>query len=160
MGVVLNVAQSGGDGATLILLGLGLLEEGVENGAQVFQGSNQAIRAAAIRNNIPTAAIDDIIKNTKNFTVGAKWVGRGFVAAGVVVSVIDINNALKEGDTGAATLGLVDIGVGLGTAAVGGPLGVVLYGSYMLIMHHPIMPSGPDPLPAYPADNTYVAPRY
>jgi len=52
----------------------------------------------------------------------------------------------------------LDIGVGLGTAAIGGLPGVVLYGVYMLMMQPVGLGTGYQHPDVFLRDNTYVAP--
>ena len=151
----------------MTLAGLTLITDWGEEVAKINQGSNEAIRAAAIRNGIPTEVIDDIILKTGNFAHTAKWVGRGFIASGAIVSVIDATVAISEGDYNEAAMAGLDLLAGLGTAAVGGPMGILYYGGYMLIMHQPAVPRPAyisDPLSPWNTlpriDNTYVAPNY
>lgn len=105
----------------------------------MFQGSNDAIRTAAIKNGIPTDAIDDIMRKTSNFKSISKWAGRGFIAAGVVVSVVDGVQAYNQGDLNGVGMAGMDTLAGLGTAAIGGPVGFILYGGYISVMHQVIL---------------------
>jgi len=151
--------NGGGDNAqTLFLLGLGLTADGAQGGARIFQESNAGVRAAAVRNNIPTTQIDRIMGNTNNFATGAKWAGRGVIVVGAGISIHQGYEAYSQGDMEGVTIAGLDLGVGLGTAAIGGIPGILLYGGYMIIMQ---------PLPGNPTgymtpfaipDKSYVAP--
>ncbi|MDG5801077.1 hypothetical protein QA597_11980, partial [Marinilabiliaceae bacterium ANBcel2] len=155
-----GVAQGGGGNhaQTLFLLGLGLTVDGAQGGARIFQGSNEGVRAAAVRNNIPTAEIDRIMRNTNNFATGAKWVGRGVIVVGAGISISQGYDAYSQGDMAGVTKAGLDFGAGIGAAAIGGIPGVLLYGGYMIIMQP--LPGGLthyiSPLAA--PDKTYVAP--
>lgn len=123
-----DYASSGGDAQTLFLLGLGLTADGAEGAANLFQTINAGVKAAAVRNNLPTTQIDKIMGNTSKFATGAKWAGRGVIVVGAGISIYQGYDAYTQGDmTGVSKAGL-DLGVGLGATAIGGIPGVLLYG--------------------------------
>jgi len=143
---------------TLFLLGLGLTADGTQGTANLFQNSNQGVRSAAMRNNMPTSAIDRIMGKTSKIAKGAKWTGRSVVGLGSAISVYQIYDCYSRGDiTGAHKAG-ADLGVGILAASIGGIPGLVLYGGYMLItqpnLHY--VPYYPD-MNTFPNDNTNVS---
>ena len=150
--------ESNEDAQTLFLLGLGLTADGAQETAKIFQESNAGVRAAAIRNNLPTSQIDKIMGNTSKFATGAKWAGRSVIVVGAGISIYQGYDAYTQGDMAGVTKAGLDLGVGIGAAAMGGIPGLVLYGGYVFIMEPP--PGGP----AYQRpniflnDNTYVEP--
>ena len=164
--------QSGGDGSIAVPLtaaGLSFLAiEGGQGAGTALMSQAESIRAAAIKNGMPTDAIDDIMRSTNNFSNMSKVVGRSFIYAGAVVSVMDLKIAHSNGDVMGMQMAGMDLVVGLGTAAVGGPVGLIIYGGYVIVMHAPKFPT-----PAYMTnpyspynrdvriDNTYVeTPNY
>ncbi len=152
------VGSAGGGAQSLFLLGLGLTADGAEGAANLFQTSNARVKAAAVRNNLPTTQIDKIMGNTSKFATGAKWAGRGVIVVGAGISIYQGYDAYTQGDmTGVSKAGL-DLGVGLGAAAIGGIPGVLLYGGYMLMMQPPHGGTGYQHPNVFLNDNTYVAP--
>ncbi len=142
----------------MMLSGIGLAAEKSVPFADFIQQSNAEIRAAALRNGMPTERIDNFMRRTGNFGSGAKWLGRGVIGLSTGISVYQGYDAYTRGDMAGVTKAGLDIGVGWGTAAIGGIPGIVLYGTYMLIMTPP--PGNPHGYvtPLCPVDNTYVAP--
>jgi len=96
--------------------------------------------------------------NTSNFATGAKWAGRGLIVVGAGISIYQGYDAYTQGDMVGVTKAGLDLGVGLGTAAIGGIPGLLLYSGYMLIMQPP--PGNPSGYitPLCVPDKTYVAP--
>ena len=129
-------------GSTLTWIGLGLKAaelpaKGTEGILRSFQSSNYGVLNAAIVNEFPTSRINGIIKSTSTLSTAVKWTGRGFVIGGALVDAYEVGEALKERDYNKALMSGLNLGVGLGTAAIGGPLGVGLYTSYKIIMAPP-----------------------
>jgi hypothetical protein len=150
-------SQGGKDAQTLFFLGLGLSADGAQGAANVFQESNAVVRAAAVRNNLPTTQIDNIMGNTSKFATGAKWAGRGVIVVGAGISIYQGYDAYTQGDMTGVTKAGLDLGVGLGAAAIGGIPGVLLYGGYMLMMQPPPGGTGYQHPNVFLNDNTYVA---
>ncbi len=153
-----SILTPGSDKQTFMLMGIGLSTDAAQAGAKVFQESNLGVRAAALKNNIPTVKIDNIIGETNLFGSAAKWIGRGAVVYSSAVSLYQMQDAYREGDMDGAKKAGLDFGVGLGAAAVGGIPGVVIYGSYMLLTKP--LPGNPSGYvnPVCPNDNIYVVP--
>lgn len=154
-----NSGMSYGDAQTMFLLGLGLTIDWSKKGASLFQGQNLAIRTAAIEHNMPTGNIDGIVNRTSKFSSSMKWLGRGAIVYGAAYSGYEGYNAYRNGDVAGFHRATLDFGMGLGTAAMGGIPGVIIYGGYMMIMS----PS-PERMPIYSNptiflnDNTFVSP--
>nr|WP_320117911.1 hypothetical protein [uncultured Marinifilum sp.] len=151
-------ASNGEDAQTLFFLGLGLSSDATEGMANLFQLSNMEVKAAAIRNNLPTGKIDKIMGNTSRFAIGAKWVGRGAIVGGTIISIYQGYNAYSNGDIRGVEKAGLDLGVGLATAAIGGIPGLVLYGVYMLMMQPVPQGTGYQQPNVCARDNTYMAP--
>src|SRR5690606_19850502 len=112
-------ANGGGNNLTALGLAFGagsLLAEGVEGTMGFVQIADAEVRAAAVRNNMPTDAIDDIMRRGGFIKSGAKWVGRGFIVAGAGISVYEGAVAYSQGDMNGVAKAGTDLGVGLGCA--------------------------------------------
>lgn len=153
-----SYSMMGLDTKTLFLVGLGLTSDAAEGTADIFQIGNMEVKAAAVRNNLPTNQIDKIMGNTGRFAIGAKWVGRGAIAAGTIISIYQGYNAYSNGDIRGVERAGLDIGVGIATAAIGGIPGLVLYGVYILMMQPVSIGTGYQQPNIFSRDNTYMAP--
>lgn len=146
---------------SLMLIGVGLMADGAESGAKIFQLSNAEIRAAALRNGIPTARIDQIMCKTTTFSTVANTLGRGTVVLSALISIKQVIDAFGRDDMDGVIKAMFDLGVGAAAAAIGGIPGAVLYGIYLLITTSSPYRDSPlpyiNPLFCVP-DNTYVAP--
>ncbi len=142
----------------LMLTGIGLSADWAQAGADIFQQSNKGILRAAVKNELPTANIKGIMRTTGEFSSGAKLVGRSVILLSAGISVYQGYDAYTKGDMSGVGKAGLDLGVGLGTAAIGGLPGVLIYGTYMLIMAPPPGFSSGYVTPFGVRDNTYVAP--
>ena len=139
-GATSGVGDEGGSTLTWIGLGLKAAElpaKGTEGILRSFQSSNYGVLNAAIVNDFPTSRINGIIKSTSTFSTAVKWTGRGFVIGGAFVDFYEGTEAVLDKNYNKALMSGLNLGVGLGTAAIGGPLGVGLYTSYKIIMAPP-----------------------
>ncbi len=87
-----------------------------------------------------------------------KWLGRSMIGLSAGISLYEGVDALVDGNTDKAMRSGLDLGVGLGTAWIGGPAGVIIYLLYMGAMQTP--PGNPNGYvtPLCAPDKTYVAP--